>query len=67
MEEKRSRHERVSEDFSRYIGELQRHVRENTGSNLSRTEITSIIAAMRPSIIFPENGKQKKKGGVFDF
>ncbi len=69
MERKRVKQEWVSEDFSAYLSEVQRHVRESTGQEISKSQITSILATIRPSINLPPQimKKNKRSNNIFDF
>jgi hypothetical protein len=59
---------RVSDDFSRYLCDIQHRIKEDTGQEISQVNLTSVIAAIRPSINMPHNGeKKKRRGTIFDF
>ena len=62
---KNLKREWVSEDFSRYLDEVQKIVEKDTGSKVARTDITSIIATFRPVIKIPDD--KKKRPSIFDF
>ena len=63
----RSRRERVSEDFAKYVEALQAQVKKDTGSPISKVQLTSVIAQIRPSLQLPNGKKMKRRGGFFDF
>ena len=60
---KTSRTEKVSDGFSDYLKEMQANIKKDTGKDISRRDITAIIAAQKPVI----KVEIKKKGSIFDF
>ncbi len=63
----RSKRERVSEDFAKYLDRLKEQVEKDTGRPVSRVQLTSVIANIRPSLQLPIGRKLRRKGSIFDF
>jgi hypothetical protein len=63
---KRISREWVSEGFSKYITDMQEKLRRDDNVEVSRPDITAILAAIRPKIeIISE--KKEKKLSILDF
>ena len=62
----RSRRERVSEDFAKYLEHLKAQVEKDTGKPLSKVQLTSVIANIRPSLQMPIVKRARRTGSFFD-
>ena len=63
MADREKKQEWVSKGFSSYITDIQAKLKEDTGKDFSRTDITAIIGAQKPVITV----EVKKKGSLLDF